>query len=316
MSTPPAIHQFHSPSTPDRTITYVHLNPGARHILLYCYGAGHTSLILNFYSKFLASHPDLSLLCIDRWTQGPSAARTGPALLSDLSAITLELLDLLKIEQFSIACHSAGVYQMFDLARHAPMRVGHVFPISSHIPVSYTGSKMMEAMCSMPGFMFRGITRLDSSLGESRVGKVLVGLMAKTTDGEGNKEEEVLVVSQADRKRVAQRIEEDSIQNKDRAEARAEQLNLDYRLGYRRIEGIDEDVLAGLYRDCSVDVTWYTSDGDVFFGPKSVERIIKEMNKVRSKQLVEVPEATHADIYLRTRVWEGMHATITGSSGA
>jgi hypothetical protein len=84
-------------------------------------------------------------------------------------------------------------------------------------------------------------------------------------------------------------------------------------LGYRRIEGIDDDVLADFYRDCSVDVTWYTSDGDVFFGPKSAERIVKEMNKVRSKQVVNVSEATHADIYLRTRVWEGMYATITGS---
>ncbi|KAJ5223925.1 hypothetical protein N7468_008467 [Penicillium chermesinum] len=92
---------------------------------------------MGLYIPFSKIHPDLSLLCIDRWTQGPDAARSGPALLSELSSTTLELLDSLKVNTFSIAAHSAGVYQMLDLAEEAPGRTQHVFPISTHTPAPY-----------------------------------------------------------------------------------------------------------------------------------------------------------------------------------
>ncbi|KAJ5677925.1 uncharacterized protein N7477_003558 [Penicillium maclennaniae] len=255
------VQTFESPSNPNRSITYAHLNSGAQHTLLFCYGAASNSLTTTLYETFLESHADLSLLCVDRWTQGKDAARTGPALLSELTSITLELLDSLKIDHFSIASHSAGVYQQLHLAQSASERVEHVFPISSHIPGPYTDSKIMNAMCSMPDFLFKPITNLDSTMSNTFIGKTFVNMMAKKR---GKDNDRLYVSSSENMRLVHERIIAERAINPVRAEA----SDVDYRFVYGRIEGINADYLAGLYRDCPVRITWYTSDGDVFFRTK------------------------------------------------
>lgn len=295
------IQQFQSTSNADRSITYAHLNKGAQHTLIFCYGAASNSLTLSLFEPFLESHPDLSLLCIDRWTQGKDAARTGLALLSELTTITLELLDSLEIAHFSIASHSAGVYQQLHLAECAPERVDHVFPISSHIPGTYTDSKVMNAMCSMPHSLFKYITRLDSSMANTWIGKAFVSIMAKA-DAEKDK----LYISSSEKmKAIHERVIAERV-----APARAEASDVDYRFAYGRIEGVSVEFLTRLYRVCPVGITWYTSDGEVFFGPKCVERIAKDIEKAQV-EIVNVPGATHTDIYVRKDVWEGMYAKMT-----
>jgi hypothetical protein len=204
--------------------------------------------MLSLYEGFIQTHPDLSLLCIDRWTQGKDVARTGPALLSELTTVTLELLDSLNVDRFSIASHSAGVYQQLHLAQSAPGRVVYVFPISSHIPATYTQSKIMDAMCSMPDFLFKPITKLDSTLANSWIAKAFVGLMAKKAD-EGDKD--VFVASSANMRAMHDRVIADRVTNR----ARAEALDVDHRFGYGRIEGVTVDFLTRLYQDCPVGIT-------------------------------------------------------------
>lgn len=99
---------FNSALHSGRNISYFHLNEGAPHTLIFCYGASSSSLILDVYQPFVESHPALSLLCVDRWTQGSKVARSGQRLFSELSEITLELLDFLKIKRFSVAAHSTS----------------------------------------------------------------------------------------------------------------------------------------------------------------------------------------------------------------
>ncbi|KAJ5672368.1 hypothetical protein N7507_001495 [Penicillium longicatenatum] len=281
-----------------RTVSYVHLNQGAPHTLVYCYGAGGGSLLIGLFEPFLESHPDLSLICIDRWVQGKDAARTGPALLTDLSTITLELLNTLGIDHFSIAAHSAGAYQMLDLARFAPQRVDHVFPICTHIPAAYTDSRIMKSMCTMPVFLFKAITKLDSGSAPKWLADMVLSLMTKNADGQDGG----FVIS-GERKKSA--LEQKDVE---RERIRDERVDLDYRLGYERIEGITREVLTDLYRDCPIGMTWFTTDNDVFFGLQSARRVSKEM-KVKT-EIVDVPGATHADVMLRTQVWDAMHLKI------
>lgn len=116
---------FISPSHPEHRIQYVQLNASGRHTILYCYGAGGRARDLTLYQDYLSNHaPSISLLCVDRWTQGDKdkVSRSGPEL-SELSSITLELLDSLKIKKFSVAAHSAGAYHMLDLASRCKNRV-------------------------------------------------------------------------------------------------------------------------------------------------------------------------------------------------
>ncbi|KAJ5947042.1 hypothetical protein N7466_000057 [Penicillium verhagenii] len=203
------VETFHSKTNPNRTVSYVHLNQDAPHTLLYCYGAGDDSRRMGQFALFLEAHPDLSLLCIDRWVQGKDAARAGPAIFTDLSTITLELLDSLNIGHFSIAAHSAGAYQMFDLARCAPPgRVEHVFPMCTHIPAAYTGSRIMQSMCTMPEYMFKFVTKLDSGAAPKWLEDVVVGFMAKKA-GDGKGDDEIFVISNEKKKVVLEQIKND-----------------------------------------------------------------------------------------------------------
>ncbi|KAJ6092944.1 hypothetical protein N7486_008233 [Penicillium sp. IBT 16267x] len=306
MSPPVTVKTFDS-TTPNRTVSYVHLNQGAPHTLVYCYGAGGDSLQMGLFEPFLESHPDLSLICIDRWVQGKDAARTGPALLTELTTITLELLGTLNIDHFSIAAHSAGAYQMLDLARYAPPgRVEHVFPMCTQIPAAYTGSRIMESMCTMPVFLFKAVTKLDSGSAPKWLADLVIGLMAKNADG---KEDEGVFVISGEKKKLV--LEQRDVGHE---QIRNERLDLDYRLGYERVEGVTREVLTGLYRDCPIGMTWFTTDNDVFFGLESARRISKEM-KVKA-EIIDVPGATHADVMLRTQVWDAMHLKIIHKTDA
>lgn len=262
---------------------------------------------MGLYEPFSTTHKDLSLLCVDRWVQGQEAARSGPALFSELSTITLELLDTLRIDKFSIAAHSAGAYQMFDLAQAAPDRVQSVFPISTHIPAPYTESRVMNAMCTMPEFLFKTVTKADSSLGNTWIGKA-VDKMLSSRPVESEEEQRRFVCSRAERDRVFSVLADGK-----GSQDSKERFELDYNMGYNRIEGITVDVLAKLYRKCAVGVKWFVTDGDVFFGPKAAARMAKEMDQTKV-EFVDVPGATHADIYMLTEVWEGMYSKIISSN--
>ncbi|KAJ9638494.1 uncharacterized protein PV06_09614 [Exophiala oligosperma] len=296
---------FRSPSNPDWSLSYVQLNPGAEHSLVFCYGAAGSSTVLQMFHAFLASHQNVSLLCIDRWTQGKNVSRHGPSLFLELSTITLELLDSLRIERFSLAAHSAGVYQMLHLAKTAAVgRVENLFSIAAHIPAPFTGSRAMEYMCSMPNSLFKTVTTMDSALAGTWVEKVFSRLVKKNDDKEA---EDVFLVSKTSRERLFQQIRAD---NKHSTE-QAERLDLDYRLGYERIPGVDRDFLVRLFTECTTDMIWFAADGDVFFGPATVHRIAKDMNEAKV-EIVTIPEATHADIFVRTRVWEMIFDKIIG----
>lgn len=88
-----------------------------------------------------------------------------------------------------------------------------------------------------------------------------------------------------------------------------ERLDLDYRLGYSRVPGIEMQDLVGLYRSCGGDAVWFTCQADVFFGPASVERISKDMKSCKV-EVVPVEGACHSDIYLRSEVWEKIYERV------
>lgn len=90
---------------------------------------------------------------------------------------------------------------------------------------------------------------------------------------------------------------------------RKERLDLDYRLGYSRVPGIEVDDLVRLYRSCTVDLVWFICNADVFFGPASVERIVKDVKSCKV-EVVLVEGACHSDIFLRSEVWERIHERV------
>jgi pimeloyl-ACP methyl ester carboxylesterase len=295
---------FDSRSHPGQQVSYLHLNPAAPHTLLFCYGAGNSSVLLNFYQSFLESHPQLSLLCVDRWTHGKDVARSGPQMLTDLTRITLELLDHLSISRFAIASHSAGVYQQLDLARHVGAeRVTNMFLICSHIPTPYTGSKILKSLCTLPHPVFKTIVRTDASLGNTWIGK----FVASVFTGEPNEQgPNALVVSKAHEKLIFKHI----FNPKSHPERREERLDLDYDLTFVRIQDITNDTLVSLYKGSPIDLTWFTAEGDAFFGPETVKKIAGDIQNVHTDMIV-IPDASHADIYIRTQVWERIYSDMT-----
>jgi hypothetical protein len=202
---------------------------------------------------------------------------------------------------------------MLDLVAHAQstagspqQRVQHIFPICTHIPAPFTASKVMESMCTMPEALFNGLTKMDSSLADTWVEKVwlkMVGSKKADRDVESR-----FVDSRTLRETLAAyKPDEEQIRMS------KERSRIDYRLGYTRIPGISGDSLTKYYTDCplgNVGVTWFTCDADIFFGPASVQRITEEM-KNAVVEMVVVDEASHADIYMRTQVWEMIYQRIT-----
>lgn len=296
---------FQSLKNSDHSILYTHLNKDTPHTLLFCYGAGVDSRVLTRYQNFIATHaPTLALICVDRWTQGTTAAQTGPAILSELTSITLELLTALEIANFSIAAHSAGAYQMLDLVAHAPSRIQHIFPICTHIPAPFTSSNIMNLMCKIPTTMFNGITKLDSSLANTAAERLFLKVIGSTQTPQ---EDNGTFVDDASLRKLLDSYEPTSREiaiNKHR-------MDFDYRLIYTRLPGIGVDILTNLYIECPGRFMWFTCNADIFFGHKSVERIVAEMKNVESEVVVvDVPEASHADIWLRTEVWKAIYERI------
>lgn len=112
--------------------------------------------------------------------------------------------------------------------------------------------------------------------------------------------------------------ERDAQERKSSDRARAQRRSLDYRLVYCRIPGIGDEVLSKLYTELGlgngsgsgVRLSWFTCEGDVFFGPGSVRRVVGGMRGGEEVEVVEVEGASHADVYFRREVWEGMYRRI------
>jgi pimeloyl-ACP methyl ester carboxylesterase len=296
---------FNSPSDSRHQIHYVHLNSSAQHTLLLCYGAGGSSTFLTLYQDYLTSHPKLGLLCVDRWALGQDIT-AGPALLSSLSSITVELLDHLSIPKISVAAHSAGAYEALDFINRFPERTtGHVFPICTHIPAPYTGSKIMSWICTMPEPLFAAVTAIDQ-LSDTKVERLWLRLVGSP------KTERIDDGTFVDSQKLRS-ILENYKPDKEEVALHKARLDLDYRLGYSRIPGIRVDDLVELYKDCKLDLIWFTCEADIFFGPASVERITKDMTSCKV-EVVLVEGASHSDIFLRKELWDRIYEQITAGT--
>lgn len=79
----PAPDTFTSPRYPSRRITYRRLyNSDARYTLLFCYGAGLHSALITLFKPFVDQHPDLGILCVDRWAHLVPIATSSPSSVS------------------------------------------------------------------------------------------------------------------------------------------------------------------------------------------------------------------------------------------
>lgn len=307
---------FKSPTNPSHEVQYVHLNRGAAHTLVMCYGAGYHSVFVNLYRSFLETHSSLSILCVDRWTlaSNPSdssaVSRTGPGLLSELTSITVELLNSLDIQKFSIAAHSGGAYQMMDLARNsAPSgRVENIFPICTHIPAQYTSSKISAWMCTMPESLFTVATKFDASFANSILGRTLVRRAY-------NSNPEMFVDSLELRDQLVNTYQPSPKQVIDRAERH----QIDYYMIFNRIPGIDLEALKNVWTDLElspdVRIAWFTTEGDALFNPAGVRRIVPDMKSAKNVDIIVVEGGNHGDMLFRTEVWEEMWRRMVKSWG-
>lgn len=304
----PEVASFVSPSNPSHKIQYSQLNSGAPQTLLFCYGAGDCAVTITLYQEFIRTHPQLSMVCIDRWTLPTSSdaavARSGLELLSELTSITVELLDSLTVQNFSIAAHSAGVYPMIHLADSVPARVNHLFPICTHVPPPFSASKVLSWMCTMPTLLFNGITKLDSGGDtDSTIDSLKNYVLGSRGSGQHGRDRFVDTLA-------LQELLKQYRPGPEQSAAAKERQSLDYQLVYSRLPGIDNKALADIYmslREHSIPVTWFTSHGDAFFGPPSVERLIDATGIQKGIEVVIVEGAKHSDIHFRREVWDEMH---------
>ncbi|KAF2149044.1 hypothetical protein K461DRAFT_271614 [Myriangium duriaei CBS 260.36] len=311
----PDIKTFTSSANASHWVQYRQLNPGAPHTLVFYYGAGGSSVVITLFRSFANTHSNVSILCIDRWTQysdvGKSthahtaAAQPGPSRLSDFSAITVELLDSLNIQVFSVAAHSAGIYPLLGLIRQcgAEGRIRHAFPLCTHIPAAYTASKAMSAMCTMPDFLFNTVTKMDSLPTNPMLRRLVLRFVGSDKNERLHQKE---FVDTPECRSLHQQYRPDT----DQAALDAERFFLDYRLVYCRLPEVNGDFLLKLYKEMEVHpevkVTWFTSDKDAFFGPASVRRLFDDVDNPQV-EVVNVASATHADIYVRSDVWDRMY---------
>lgn len=106
-----------------------------------------------------------------------------------------------------------------------------------------------------------------------------------------------------------------------------ERHELDYAFAYARLPGVPVDQLMQSYLDIGtwkdVKTIWLTCISDVFFGPESVDRVVREIDKSRDEdrqgeepqrrnvvEVVVVEDASHADIFRRRGVWDTMYEAI------
>lgn len=302
---------FTSLRHPSRRIFYRRLTgPDAKQTLLLCYGAGSHSALITLLEPLLDQHPDLEILCVDRWTlpvpttvtSSSSVSRSGLAIFEELSDITIELLQSLNIFELSIAAHSAGVYQMLHLAQSCQeiptLSVTHLFPLCTHIPASFCGSQFLDWMRVMPDLLFKTLTRVDSSFGESWLGTWMAGRNSKS------------IATAQSRKQLSSYKA-----SADETRARLERQDLDYRIIYEHFEGIDHGQLVKIYRVLAMlapttRVVWFTSDRDALFGPSSVSRLLQEVQANSDVEVFVVDGATHSDIHESMDVWENVSQSL------
>lgn len=307
----PPLAQFVSRSNPSHRITYIQLNAGAPQSVLFCYGAGDDSATLTLYQEFIRVHPQLSLICVDRWTlpTSPDAvvSRSGFGLLSEFTSTTIELLDSLQVQKFSIAAHSAGAYPMLYMAKIIPDRVEHLFPICTHIPPPYNASWILSCLCSAPALLFNAITKLDSGGYTNptieRLGKLVLG---NSKDGPHDRDEFIDTP-------LLQDLLKEYRASPELSAAREERRSLDYQLVYSRMPDVDSKALADIYmslKQHSIPVTWFTSNDDPFFGPASVRRLLDTIAKREGIEVVVVAKAKHSDIHFRNEVWNNIYERV------
>lgn len=285
---------FISSLNPFHSTTYVYLHPGASLTILFCPGAGSPVVCLNRLAPFTAKNPSVSILTVQRWTQGPSCSRSAPKLLEELTSITRELLTHLNIQKLdAVVCHSAGIYQLLHFSITYPAMVGRVFPISPHIPNRWTDSRVMNAMCTMPEAVFRVIAAVDCAD---------LGPWANKLTGTGRIGDNFICDKQ-----IMEEIR--NYMGKPSAEDRRRQketIDVDYKLGYGRVDGAGVMVLEEMFVEHPqvVGMTWITCRGDIFFGPESVDRARRDMTAGSAIEVLLVEGAVHGDIWQRWFVWD------------
>lgn len=123
------------------------------------------------------------------------------------------------------------------------IEIERCFALAPHIPAPYTDSRAMSLMCTMPSPLFSLITKLDSGLPNTAVGKFLINLtgISKTLP----REDDGTFVDNVSLRELVEKHE--GCLSKEEQERRRRRLDLDYRLGYTRIEGIGMDFLTGLF---------------------------------------------------------------------
>lgn len=309
----PATTSFESLKSPSHKILYIQLNAGAPQTLLFCYGAGDRSITMTLYQDLGHRHPQLSLICVDRWTLPTSytsiVARSGREILSELTSITIELLDSLNVQNFSIAAHSAGAYPMLHLANSVPQRVQHLFPICTHIPSPFNRSWILSWLCSAPTLLFDIITKLDS-------GGTTNPTIERVKKYFGSRETEKHDEHQFIHTPLLQELLEQYRPSPEQSAAAQERQSLDYRLVYSRLPEVDNKALVDMYmslRGHSIPTTWFTSYDDAFFGPSTVKRLIDAIGMREGIEIVVIDEAKHSNIHFRADVWNKIHQRMTGS---
>ena len=159
----------------------------------------------------------------------------------------------------------------------------------------------------MPDFLFAAVWKIDQLEG-TKVEKALLRVLGSpkiepVDDGTFVFSKELREVLRAYKPDVKER------------KMKRERLDADYQLGYARVPGVGTEDLVGLYRECKGEVTWFTCDADVFFGPASVERMVREMADCRV-EVVNVKGAAHSDILFRSEVWERIYElVVSGGNG-
>lgn len=316
MITTPELQFFQSPSDPSRWIQYRQLNKGAKHTLVFCYGAGPSSEDLTLFQDFTAAHKDLSVLCIDRWVHRCPPNTPGWAdpvdryhvsgIFSDLTSVSVELLDSLGVHEFSVAGHSAGGMVIMAFVRDfaSSGRLKFVFPMCAHMPPPWPESAMLERVATMSEWMFTLSMSVNRIPEIPVLGPLVLKMMGSKRDPDREQEE---FVDGVEVRRLHRAYKADEVQTKvDR-----ERYQLDVRMCMGRIEGLDLEYLRGLYRGIGktkelTKIVWFTTDNDIFVGPQTVGRLLKEVDR-EDIEVINVKDATHADIWLQRCVWDRMY---------
>lgn len=216
-------------------------------------------------------------------------------MLEALSHITAELLRHLKIDRLSLAAHSAGIYQALDLATRYSGLVETVFPMCSHVPAKLTNSNAMTLLTQAPKALLDLVGRVDTMTLPSYLRRFV---------GQPREIDDSLVVLQSRRKLLqAHRPDADQVLMQKR------RRELDYALCYQHLAHYSGEDLLALYTNCPTPLQWFTTITDKFFGPSTVQKVLDLRNSSCSS-IVRIDDAHHADIFVKTKVWEFIFDTI------